>query len=57
MDGPKYYLTKWKKPKTNIIWHNFYVEQNYTNEIINKENKLMFTKGETERRDKLEVWD
>ena len=50
-------LSEKSQTKTNIIWHNFYVEQNYTNEIINKENKLMFTKGETERRDKLEAWD
>ena len=61
MDGPKYYLSKKSQTKTNI-WHNFYVEQNYTqqnytNEITNKENKFMFTKREKERRDKLEVWD
>ena len=40
-----------------FMWNKITQQQNYTNEIINKENKLMFTKGKKERRDKLEIWD
>ena len=40
-----------------FMWNKITQQQNYTNEMINKENKLMFTKGKKERRDKLEIWD
>ena len=52
--------------KTNIIWYHLYVESKKLykwtylqnrNRPTDTENKLMVTKGESGRRDKLGVWD
>ena len=62
-NGPRDCHTEWSKP--NIIWYYLYVESKYDgNELIYQtetdldlENKLMVTKGEGGRRDKLGNWD
>ena len=67
-DGPRGYYTKWNKSERErqILYGIIYLwnPKNNTNEIIYKierltdiENKLMITKGERGRRDKLGVWN
>ena len=69
MDGPRDYHTKWSKPdrERQISYDMTYIwnlKKGYKgtysqnrNRLTDIENKLMVTKGEKGRRDKLGVWD
>ena len=38
MDEPRYYYTKWSKPKTNIIWYHINVESKKEHKWIYLQN-------------------